>query len=216
MRFRFADFTLDQESRQLLRGSEVLHLEPKAFGLLALLVERRPAVVSKGEIQEQLWPDTFVSEGNVTSLVTQVRQALQDDRAQSRFIRTVHGTGYAFCADAVPDRSARRRPVASVVWQHQVLALQIGENVLGRAQDAAVRIDAPGVSRHHARITVNEEGALLEDLESKNGTHLRDLRLDAPTALRDGDAFRLGSQALVFRRSLGDGTTATEPEPTRP
>jgi DNA-binding winged helix-turn-helix (wHTH) protein len=209
MRLRFADFTLDQESRQLLRGTEVLHLEPKAFGLLALLLDRRPAVVAKSEIQEHLWPDTFVSEGNVTSLVTQVRQALQDDRAQSRFIRTVHGIGYAFCADAVPDRW---RTVASVIWQQQVLPLQIGENVLGRAGDAAVRIDAPGVSRHHARITVNDEGALLEDLESKNGTHLRDLRLEAPAALRDGDSFRLGTQALVFRRSLGDGTTVTEPE----
>jgi DNA-binding winged helix-turn-helix (wHTH) protein len=212
MRFRFADFTLDQETRQLARGSEGLHLEPKAYELLALLLERRPAVVSKSEIQAQLWPDTFVSEGNVTGLVTQIRQALQDARAQSRFIRTVHGFGYAFCGDAVPDRAERPRPAACVVWGHQVLPLQIGENVLGRAEDSLVRIDAPGVSRQHARITLSHESALLEDLDSKNGTHLRDRRLDAPAALQDGDAIRLGSQALVFRRSPGDGTTATEPE----
>jgi DNA-binding winged helix-turn-helix (wHTH) protein len=212
MRFRFADFTLDRETLQLLRGSEPLHLEPKAFELLTLLLERRPAVVSKSEIQVQLLPDTFVSEGNVTGLVTQIRQALRDARAQSRFIRTVHGVGYAFCGDAVPDHAERRRPVACVVWLNQVLPLRVGDNVLGRAPDSAVRIDAPGVSRHHARITLNDEGALLEDLESKNGTHLRGRRLDAPAPLQDGDPFRLGSQSLVFRRSPGDGTTATEPD----
>jgi DNA-binding winged helix-turn-helix (wHTH) protein len=212
MRIHFDEFTLDRETRQLLRGAETLHLEPKAFELLDLLLERRPAVVSKSEIQAQLWPETFVSEGNLTGLVAQIRQALQDDRAQSRFIRTAHGVGYAFSGQAVPDRAERRRPVASVVWLQQVLPLRIGENVLGRAEDCVVRIDAPGVSRHHARVTVSHQAALLEDLDSKNGTHLHDRRLDAPAPLKDGDPFRLGSQTLVFRRAPGDGTTATEPE----
>ncbi|MET0552056.1 MAG: FHA domain-containing protein [Vicinamibacteria bacterium] len=210
MRLSFAGFTLDRTTRQLLRGSTELHLEPKAFELLDLLLERRPAAVSKSAIQEELWRETFVSEGNVTSLVAQIRQALQDDRATSRFIRTVHGFGYAFCGEVTAE--ARARPAASVVWERQVLPLRAGANVVGRAEDSDVRIDAAGVSRHHARILLEPDGAVLEDLDSKNGTHLGDRRLDGPAPLRDGDRFRLGSQVLVFRRAPGDGTTATENE----
>jgi DNA-binding winged helix-turn-helix (wHTH) protein len=212
MRVRFADFVLDPGTRQLLRGRDALHLEPKAFELLALLVERRPAAVSKSAIQTQLWPNTFVSEGNVTGLVTQIRQALQDDRAQARFVRTVHGFGYAFCADAQEEPLAPRRILGRVVWDRRVLPLHEGENVLGRAEDAAVRIDAQGVSRQHALLRVTERDAAIEDLGSKNGTHVGDRRIAAPAALEDGDVFRLGSEVLVFRRTAAQGSTATEPD----
>jgi DNA-binding winged helix-turn-helix (wHTH) protein len=69
MRLVFGDFTLDRTTRQLLRGGEPRHLEPKAFELLDLLVGRRPAAVTKAEIRDRLWPDTFVSESNLTGLV---------------------------------------------------------------------------------------------------------------------------------------------------
>jgi DNA-binding winged helix-turn-helix (wHTH) protein len=210
MRFSFSGFTLDRATRQLLHGSTELHLEPKAFELLDLLLERRPAAVSKGAIQEELWRETFVSEGNVTSLIAQIRQALQDDRATSRFIRTVHGFGYAFCGEVAAEPSARPRSSASVVWERQVLPLYAGANVIGRAGDSDVRIDAAGVSRQHARVVLKPDGVVLEDLGSKNGTHLGDRRLDGPAPLHDGDTFRLGSQVLVFRRAPGDATTATE------
>src|ERR1051325_10927765 len=95
------DFSLARSTRQLRRGTRELRLEPKAFELLDLLLVRRPAAVSKSEIQVQLWPDSFVSEGSITGLVTQIRQALEDDRARSRFVRTVHGFGYAFSGNAV-------------------------------------------------------------------------------------------------------------------
>ena len=75
-----------------------------------------------------------------------------------------------------------------------------------------MRIDAPSVSRHHARILVTEGRAMIEDLGSKNGTHLLECRLEAPALLRDGDAIRLGRQLLVYRRSPPDGTTLTEPD----
>jgi DNA-binding winged helix-turn-helix (wHTH) protein len=215
MRFSFAGFTLDRATRQLLHGSTELHLEPKAFELLDLLLERRPAAVSKSAIQEELWRETFVSEGNVTSLIAQIRQALQDDRATSRFIRTVHGFGYAFCGEVAAAPSARARSAASLVWERQVLPLQAGANVIGRAEDSDVRIDAAGVSRQHARVVMGPDGVVLEDLGSKNGTHLGDRRLDGPVPLHDGDTFRLGSQVLMFRRAPGDGTTATENEGAR-
>jgi len=74
----------------------------------------------------------------------------------------------------------------------------------------AVRIDAPGVSRRHARIVVTANEVTLEDLGSKNGTYLRERRLEHPTALRDGDTFRLGRLLLVFRNTSQAGATRTE------
>jgi Tol biopolymer transport system component/DNA-binding winged helix-turn-helix (wHTH) protein len=100
MRVEFGEFTLDRGARQLLRRGKPLHLEPKAFDLLGLLLERRPEAVAKPEIRDRLWPDTFVSESNLTGLVAQVREALGDDPRTPRYIRTVHGFGYAFAREA--------------------------------------------------------------------------------------------------------------------
>jgi DNA-binding winged helix-turn-helix (wHTH) protein len=213
MRLCFGEFTLDRATRQLLRAGAERHLEPKAFELLDLLLERRPSVVSKNDIRDRLWPKTFVSESNLTDLVAQVRQALGDSHRKPRFIRTVHGFGYAFSADASEERpaSARRRHLAPrVVWDQRVFALGVGENVVGREEDVAVRIDAPGVSRRHARIMVTGTEVTLEDLGSKNGTYLHEQRLEAPAALRDGDTFRLGRLLLVFRSTPQTRSTRTE------
>jgi pSer/pThr/pTyr-binding forkhead associated (FHA) protein len=85
-----------------------------------------------------------------------------------------------------------------------------GENVMGRDEEAAVCIDAPGVSRRHARIAVDENRAVLEDLGSKNGTFLGDVRLEGPRVLNDGDTFRLGRLLLVYRSTALRGSTQTE------
>jgi pSer/pThr/pTyr-binding forkhead associated (FHA) protein len=97
-----------------------------------------------------------------------------------------------------------------VIWDERTISLGPGENVLGRDQDVAVCIDAPGVSRRHARIVVTGSDVTLEDLGSKNGTFLREQRLEAPAALRDGDTFRLGRLLLVFRNTAQLGSTRTE------
>lgn len=96
----FGDFALDQERRQLLREGQPVRLEPKVYELLGLLIERRPKVLNKAQIRDVLWPGTFVSESALAGLVTDLRAALGDDPRQARYIRTVHGFGYAFCAEA--------------------------------------------------------------------------------------------------------------------
>jgi pSer/pThr/pTyr-binding forkhead associated (FHA) protein len=88
--------------------------------------------------------------------------------------------------------------------------LRRGENVLGRSEDASVRIDAPGVSRRHARIVVGDDGAMLEDLASKNGTFVGERLVEEPTALHDGDRLRLGRQLLTFRSAGSAAPTRTE------
>jgi DNA-binding winged helix-turn-helix (wHTH) protein/WD40 repeat protein len=107
MSFWFGDFELDQERRLLLRSREPVPLEPKAYELLTLLVERRPRALSRAQIRDAIWPSTFVSESTLAVLVNGIRRALADDARQPRFVRTAHGFGYAFCGDVRESRAGR-------------------------------------------------------------------------------------------------------------
>src|SRR5512138_1283336 len=62
VRVRFGECTLDSDTRELSRGGEPVHLEPKAYRLLELLMAARPKALSKRDLQEELWPKTYVSE----------------------------------------------------------------------------------------------------------------------------------------------------------
>jgi len=194
---QFGEFELDQAGRQLLRGGRRLHLSPKALALLGLLVERRPAALSKAEIRDRIWPRTFVADSNLTSLVNEVRTALGDDAREPRFLRTVFGFGYSFCGE-VAER-APRGCRCRLYYDGREIALAEGETILGRAEDVGAVIDAASVSRRHARIDVRSGRATIEDLGSKNGTFVRDERLVGPRALEDGDEIRLGYAPLTFR-----------------
>jgi DNA-binding winged helix-turn-helix (wHTH) protein len=117
LKLRFAEFVFDEPQRQLFKGVEPVRLSPKAFQLLTLLVHERPRALSKSDLHAQLWPNTFVSDGSLATLVGELRSAFGDDRSQSRFIRTLHGFGYAFTAEAAeevteeaPATVARLRP----------------------------------------------------------------------------------------------------------
>ena len=100
MPVQFGEFVLDESRRQLLRRGDPVHLSPKAFQLLSILVQEKPRALSKADLQERLWPDTFVTEGNLTTTVAELRSALGDDAREPRYIRTVHGFGYSFAAAA--------------------------------------------------------------------------------------------------------------------
>jgi Tol biopolymer transport system component/DNA-binding winged helix-turn-helix (wHTH) protein len=113
--FWFGDFELDQERRQLLRSSEPVPLQPKAYELLSLLLQRRPRVLSRAQIRDVIWPGTFVSESTLAVVVTGLRQALGDDARQPRFIRTVHRFGYAFCGEARESKNGGPEPREALV-----------------------------------------------------------------------------------------------------
>jgi len=208
--YRFGRFVFDVDARQLLRDGEELHLSPKAFDLLAVLIRDRSRAVSKRELQEMLWPSTFVEETNLASLVAEIRRAIGDSATEPAFLRTVHRFGYRFVAQLADDAPravpARARPC--LIIDNRKTILLDGVNVIGRAADAAVRCDAPGVSRYHARIVVSGEGATLEDLGSKNGTYLKRERI-ASARLSDGDEIRIGSACLTFRVQLPLDPTET-------
>jgi DNA-binding winged helix-turn-helix (wHTH) protein len=208
---RFGEFVLESESRRLLRDGQAVRLGPKAFELLEFLVARRPRALSKAQLHDQLWPRTAPSESSLATLVSELRDALGDDARRPSYLRTVYGFGYAFCGEVSGPRVPRSRPEGTlVIWEKRGFPLRQGENLLGRSEDAAARIDAATVSRHHARILVSEAGATLEDLGSKNGTFLRGERLTGPRVLRDGDELCLGRIRLIFRMTARQASTQTE------
>ena len=213
MTVRFGEFTLDAALRRLRGRSGEIHLSPKAFDLLVLLVQNRSRVMSKVELQQRLWPDTFVVDTNLASLIAEIRDVLQDDAKQPRFIRTAHRVGYAFCADLMdtPDGSSSPIPT-SLCWlivDGRRVALQPGENILGRDVRDGISIDSPSVSRRHARISVTPANATIDDLGSKNGTYVRGERIATPVTLHDGDELRVGSVMLQFRQPPGHRSTMT-------
>lgn len=213
MRTRFGECVLDSDTRELLvRGSPV-HLSPKGLQFLELLLQNRPRALSKTEIHEKLWPGTFVSDGTLTSLLAEVRAAIEDEAHEPRFVKTLHRFGYAFSGAAEETRPHRRagapRFAYRLFWGPREIALEEGETVLGRDPEATAFIDHTSVSRRHARIVIDGEGATVEDLQSKNGTFVRGERLGPPAPLTDGDELKLGSVAMTFRVFPLSGSTET-------
>ncbi|HEU4796168.1 MAG TPA: winged helix-turn-helix domain-containing protein [Pyrinomonadaceae bacterium] len=89
--FEFGEFHLDTAERVLRRDKKVVPLTPKAISLLELLVSREGSVVSRAEMIETLWPDTYVEEANLTVTISMVRKALGEN-----YIRTIPKRGYTF------------------------------------------------------------------------------------------------------------------------
>jgi DNA-binding winged helix-turn-helix (wHTH) protein len=213
MQLTFGGYCLDIAARRLMRGTNEVRLSPKAFDLLQFLIENRARALSKTEIHDRLWPGTFVTDATLAVLMAELRKALGDRAEAPAFIRTVRRFGYAFCAEITRAVDA---PVAGrtcwIVWNGREIALEPGENIIGRDRDVAVRLELPSVSRRHARIIVSSRDAFVEDLGSKNGTLLRNERLDGAARLADLDELRVGSAVLVVRILSGNVKTQTVAE----
>ncbi len=205
VRISFGEFTLDTESREFFRDGQAVHISPKGFLLLEVLLERRPAAVPKSVLKDRLWPSSHVSEASLASLVAELRSALADDAREPRFIRTVHTYGYAFCGttDALTPAAAasgrRDDRTCRLVWRDREITLAEGENLLGRDRQAVVWIDSATVSRRHAHIVVTDGEAVIEDLGSRNGTSVEGQKIHGPVRLADGDRLRLGAATMTFR-----------------
>ncbi len=213
MRFTFDTFTFDSERRELLEGGQPIHLGPKAFLLLDILIGASPRALNKKELHERIWPDTFVNESNLPGLVNDLRSALGDRARKRRFIRTVHGFGYAFCCPVKTGDG--RSPAAFVVFRGSDFPLHEGTNILGRDPSADVQIDDSTVSRRHAMIAIRDDGVIIEDLDSKNGTFLDGVKVTGSAPLADRQTFVLGDVSLVFRRSRTPSSTVTVSKPRR-
>jgi DNA-binding winged helix-turn-helix (wHTH) protein len=210
MRVQFGDFTFDDDRRQLQRGDEDIHLSPKEFELLRLLIADRPNALSKAALHCELWPDTFVSEVSLAALVARLRSALKEPGRGGQFIRTIHGFGYAFVAET-SDPSGAVVAACWLTWNSQRIPISEGTNVIGRSSDAQIPIESELVSRRHAALYVTQAEVTIEDLRSKNGTWVRGERLTGPVSLEDGDEILIGRERLTFHNLLTPGRTHSSP-----
>jgi DNA-binding winged helix-turn-helix (wHTH) protein len=220
VRTHFGPFTLDPATRQLLEAGRPIHLSPKAFDVLQVLVEARPTVVPKADLHDRIWPGTYVVDANLSVLVGEIRRALADSAQTPRYIRTVHKVGYAFCGEAeATEAAAPARPAATagrnrfwLQWNDRTFVLSPGDNVIGRNPECAIWVDAAGVSRRHARLRLDADSgdASIEDLASTNGTFVNETRVESEAALHDGDLVHLGTVPLTFRAWLPDRSRSTE------
>jgi DNA-binding winged helix-turn-helix (wHTH) protein len=207
---RFGAFEFDAETRRLRRDGADIHLAPKAFDLLGLLLKAAPRVIGKRELHEKLWPGGAVVDATLVALIKQLRRALDDRDRRAPLIRTVHRVGYALEFPLTRGDPISHGVLRWLMAGHRRLPLVAGENIVGRDAAVQVRLDDPAVSRRHARIVVSGSGAVLEDLRSKNGTFLDSLKLAAtPVPLRDGSELAFGTVLATYRESGSGMPTQT-------
>lgn len=116
--YRFDAFELDPGKFELRVHGQARHVEPQVLALLLLLASNADRLISKDEIVEKIWGGRFISDAAVASRVKAARQALDDDGQQQRFIRTVHGRGFRFCAPVAFDHG--EEPVPARLELHTV------------------------------------------------------------------------------------------------
>jgi DNA-binding winged helix-turn-helix (wHTH) protein len=214
MRVEFGAFIFDSGTRELLEHGRRVHVSPKAFDVLQVLLERRPRVVGKQELLERVWAGAFVGDASLSVTMAEVRQALRDDPRDGKLIRTVHRVGYAFCGTAI-DREEIRPPAGGysaswLRWNDRTVQLAEGENIAGRDPRCHVWVDASGVSRRHARLVAAGDRVTIEDLGSRNGTFVGGRQIAAAVVLTDGDTIELGAAALTFHRWSDEQSPPTE------
>lgn len=113
--YEFGEFRLDAENPSLWRGGKLVPIFPKALDILVLLVRGRGEIITREELLETVWRDTFVEESNITYTVSQLRKALGGN-GNGNYIQTVPKRGYRFVAEVrtVADNGSVMSPTATL------------------------------------------------------------------------------------------------------
>src|SRR5216683_2213472 len=112
--YRFGQFALDSRKRSVSRADSPVCLTPKAFDVLLFLVQNPNRLVTKDELLQAVWGDTFVEEGNLTQYISHLRKALGDNSEDTRLIVTIARKGYQFTADVTVAEAADTARQAAV------------------------------------------------------------------------------------------------------
>ena len=129
-RIVFDRFSLDLVNESLWKGSEEIKLRPKAFALLNYLLKHSGQLITKEELLNTIWPETFVGDAVLKVTVGQLREALEDDPKAPQFIETSHRRGYRFIGHIV---EPERKPQPNVDSMHSG-AFRVYVGVVGRTQ----------------------------------------------------------------------------------
>src|SRR5271165_6197044 len=121
--YEFGPFRVDPEKESLLRAGELVPLTPKTFQVLLVLVRHSKEVVTKEDLMNTVWPDTYVEEANLSRNIFMLRKALGES-PQDRYIITVPGRGYRL-ADRV--HLVPEREISIVAANHTRVQVQVAE-----------------------------------------------------------------------------------------
>jgi DNA-binding winged helix-turn-helix (wHTH) protein len=204
---------------RVTRETTSTHLTPKAMDLLVYLAHHPGEVLSREAIIDAVWTESFVGENVLRRQIAAIRNALEDDAANPTYIENIPKRGYRLIAEVEfleQEKPARAEPgtgaaeqaaqpivsrggfVCALRWGGDDFMLREGESIIGRVPESQIQIASERVSRRHARITVENGRATIEDLNSKNGTWVDGQRIDGPAELVDGDQITIGPAALLY------------------
>ncbi|MGZ4602805.1 MAG: alpha/beta fold hydrolase [Kineosporiaceae bacterium] len=196
MMFAFEGFELDLATFELRRDGIPVRMEPQAFDVLVHLVRHRDRVVSKEELMDEVWGGRFVTETAVTSRIKQARRVLGDDGQSQRVIRTVHGRGYRFVAQAVETPEAAAAQPAAAPARSASPGPQTPEGALVAPDDAHAPIRYTVSDGLHIAYQITGAGPLDIVLVSGFVSHL-DIDWEDPRHARF--LTRLGSWGRLIR-----------------
>src|SRR6266849_9252297 len=97
--YRFGPFEIDPQRRTLSCHESPIPLTPKTFDVLLFLAQNSNRLITKEELLQAVWGDTFVEEGNLKQYISHLRKALGDNSEDPRLIVTIARKGYQFTAD---------------------------------------------------------------------------------------------------------------------
>ncbi len=131
---RFGSFTVDLISRELRNNGHKIHLQEKPFQILVILLDHPGELVTREEFRQRLWPsDTFVDfEHSINTAVKKLREALEDDADQPRFIETLPRRGYRFIAP-VAERPVEEARLGSPIPTHAAAGTETPQARLRRS-----------------------------------------------------------------------------------
>ncbi len=213
--FQLEEWRVEPRLGRMVRDQVIVTLRPRVMEALTFLAGRPGEVVSKRDLVDAVWSSGFVADNTIVHCINELRDALGDNAASPRFLQTIPRRGYR-----VLGRIGRiEEEDASVTFEEAgfhllgkrwAAFLIDGDNLIGRGGEARIIVPSTRVSRHHARITASGDRAVVEDLESKNGTFVDEQRVTTPTVLRDGATLKFADLPLVFLRQRLHGPERTE------
>lgn len=171
--YEFGEFRLDEEKHRLLRDGEPLHLSPKSFEALVVLVKNAGTLLEREALLQAVWPDTFVEDANLTVAISNLRKTLGQHGESAEYIETIPRVGYRFVADV---REAYEEPKALIIEKHTQSRTVIEEEFLpdpGKPAEAAARSRTIALPVHRNRRYVLSALAVVVAITLASAFYLR-------------------------------------------
>ena len=214
--FQVGDWIVEPDLNRISRDDTTVHLEPRVMEVLVHLACHGPNLVTRQQLIDGVWDGSFITDNTLTHSIAELRRALQDDAVRPIYIETIHRRGYRLLErvtdlDGRPPMGTTKPSRFRVLVDKHYVQLMEGENLIGRLPEASLCVHSPQISRRHARITVADTLAYLEDLGSKNGTMLNGRRIESRQQLRNGDHIFLGDGVIALQFIETGSIAETDP-----